>query len=107
MEHHGYSLETANHLMRAARVGGADIMCRPAKGEFMRMGRMLEAGAQGILYPRCDNAAEAAEVVKWSKFAPLGSRGFDGGNCDMPYCTMPINQYVKAANDQTFVAIQI
>jgi 4-hydroxy-2-oxoheptanedioate aldolase len=108
MEHHGYSLETAMTLMRAARVGrGVDIMVRPAKGEFMRMGRMLEAGAQGILYPRCDDAAEARQVVTWTKFAPLGKRGFDGGNPDMPYCTMPVDQYTRAANAQTFVAIQI
>jgi 4-hydroxy-2-oxoheptanedioate aldolase len=107
LEHHGYSLETAQNLMRAARVGSADIMIRPAKGEFMRMGRMLEAGAQGILYPRCDDAAEAAEVVKWAKFAPLGKRGFDSGNADNPYCTMPMAPYVKAANAETFIAIQI
>src|SRR5262249_13706573 len=88
MEHHGYGLETAQTLMRAARVGGADIMVRPAKSEFMRMGRMLEAGAQGIMYPRCDDADEARQVVAWAKFAPLGKRGFDGGNADAPYCSM-------------------
>jgi 4-hydroxy-2-oxoheptanedioate aldolase len=108
MEHHGYSLETATTLMRAARVGrGVDIMVRPAKGEFMRMGRMLEAGAQGILYPRCDDAAEARQVVTWSKFAPLGKRGFDGGNPDMPYCTMSVAEYIRQANAQTFIVIQI
>jgi 4-hydroxy-2-oxoheptanedioate aldolase len=107
LEHHGFSLETAQTMMRAARVGGADIMVRPAKGEFMRIGRILESGAQGILYPRCDNAAEARDVVTWSKFAPLGRRGFDGGNPDMPYCSMPLAEYIKSANEQTFVAIQI
>jgi 4-hydroxy-2-oxoheptanedioate aldolase len=107
MEHHGYSLETATTLMRAARVGTTDIMVRPAKGEFMRLGRMLEAGAQGIMYPRCDAAAEARQVVTWSKFAPLGRRGFDGGNADMPYCTKPIGSYIREANEQTFVVIQI
>src|SRR3954452_2095199 len=107
LEHHGYSLETAQALMRAARVGGADVLARTAKGEFMRMGRMLEAGAQGIMYPRCDDAAEAAQVVTWAKFAPLGKRGFDGGNPDMPYCTMPIEEYTKEANEQTFLVIQI
>ena len=50
LEHHAVSLETANNLMRAARAGTADILARPAKGEFMRMGRILEAGAQGIMY---------------------------------------------------------
>jgi 4-hydroxy-2-oxoheptanedioate aldolase len=107
LEHHGYSVETAQALMRAARVGTSDIMVRPAKGEFMRLGRMLEAGAQGILYPRCDDAQEARQAVTWSKFAPLGKRGFDGGNPDMPYCSMPMAEYLKAANEQTFVVIQI
>ena len=54
LEHHGYSVETASNLMRAARVGRSDIMARPAKGEFMRMCRMLEMGAHGIMYPRCE-----------------------------------------------------
>jgi 4-hydroxy-2-oxoheptanedioate aldolase len=107
LEHHGYSVETAMTLMRAARVGTAEVMVRPAKGEFMRLGRLLEAGAQGILYPRCDDAAEARQVVTWSKFAPLGKRGFDGGNPDMPYCSLPMADYLRAANEQTFVVIQI
>src|SRR3954470_10564724 len=107
LEHHGYSVETAQTLMRAARVGTADILARPAKGEFMRLGRLLEAGAQGIMYPRCEDAAEAREVVRWSKFAPLGTRGMDGGNPDMPYCTMPLEEYIRAANEQTFLAVQL
>lgn len=107
MEHHSYSLETANHCMRGARVGGADVMARPAKGEFMRMARMLEAGAHGILYPRCADAEEARQVVRWAKFAPMGERGFDGGNPDMPYCTMDMAEYVQFANEQTWIAVQI
>jgi 4-hydroxy-2-oxoheptanedioate aldolase len=51
LEHHGYSVETASNLMRAARVGGSDIVARPGKGEFMRMCRLLEMGATGIMYP--------------------------------------------------------
>ncbi len=107
LEHHTYSMQTATTLMRAARVGPCDIVARAAKGEFMRIGRLLEAGAQGIMYPRCDDAAEAAEVVKWSKFAPMGKRGFDGGNPDMPYATMPPAEYVKLANEQTSIIIQV
>ena len=107
LEHHGYSVETATHLMRAARVGRSDILARPAKGEFMRMSRLLEMGATGILYPRCDNGEEAAEVVRWAKFAPQGQRGVDGANPDMPYLMMPIGEYIRRANEETFVAIQM
>jgi 4-hydroxy-2-oxoheptanedioate aldolase len=107
LEHHGYSVETAAKLMCAARVGASDIVARPAKGEYMRMGRLLEAGAQAIMYPRCESAQEAAEVVKWSKFAPLGERGLDGANADAPYCCMPMKPYLKMANEETVIVIQI
>ena len=107
MEHHGYSLETAGGLMRAFRLFGGDIVARPANGEFMRMGRMLEAGANGIMYPRCADAAEAAEVVKWAKFPPMGKRGADGGNADMPYGLMDLGDYIREANEQTFIVIQL
>ena len=107
LEHHGYTVETATALMRAARVGSSDIIARPAKGEMMRMGRLLEAGATGIMYPRCDNAEEAAEVVRWAKFPPMGTRGIDTANADMPYLSMPLTSYLEKANDETFVIIQL
>ncbi|NOX55608.1 MAG: aldolase [Planctomycetes bacterium] len=107
LEHHTYSVQTASELMRAARVGSADIIARPAKGEFMRMQRLLEAGAQGIMYPRCDDAREAAEVVSWAKFAPIGRRGIDAANPDAPYLSMPLADYIVEANRQTFLIVQI
>jgi 4-hydroxy-2-oxoheptanedioate aldolase len=107
LEHHGYAVETATNLIRAARVGGADVLARPAKGEFMRMGRLLEAGANGIMYPRCESAEEAREVVRWAKFPPLGQRGVDGGNADMPYLSLPLKDYIQTANEQTFLMVQI
>ena len=76
MEHHGYTLQTAQNLMRAARIGpcsGTDIIARPGKGEFMRMRRMLESGATGIMYPRCSGPDEARELVRWAKYARSAS----------------------------------
>tara|TARA_B100000678_G_scaffold56049_1_gene45006 strand:- start:635 stop:1429 length:795 start_codon:yes stop_codon:yes gene_type:complete len=107
LEHHSYSLETAGNFIRATRVGSADTLARTAKGEFMRMGRLLEMGAQGIMYPRCSNASEAAEVVRWAKFAPLGERGFDGAGADAFYTGIPMDEYVRDANEETFVVIQL
>jgi 4-hydroxy-2-oxoheptanedioate aldolase len=107
LEHHATSLETAGNLMRAARVGTSDIIVRPAKGEYMRMGRMLEIGAQGIMYPRCESASEAAEVVRWAKFAPQGERGVDSANADSPYCSAPIQIYLQKSNEHTLLIVQI
>jgi 4-hydroxy-2-oxoheptanedioate aldolase len=107
LEHHGYSVETAGRLMQAARVGSADIVARPGKGEFMRIGRLLEIGAQAIMYPRCESAAEAAEVVRWSKFPPLGTRGFDGSGPDSLFMSASGADYLRQANEQTLVVIQL
>jgi 4-hydroxy-2-oxoheptanedioate aldolase len=71
------------------------------------MGRILEAGAQGIMYPRCESAEEATELVRWAKFAPQGERGVDGANGDNPYCAMPMPPYLKSANDNTLLIAQI
>ena len=107
LEHHAYGENVASNLMRAARVGNSDILARPAKGEFMRMGRLLEVGATGILYPRCSSADEARELVRWAKFAPLGERGIDGASGDNPYRFMPTPEYIEAANRETFIIAQI
>lgn len=107
LEHTSTTNDQAAQMFRAARVGGADVMARPGKGEFMQMGRLLETGAMGILYPRCDNAAEAKEVVRWAKFAPLGERGCAGTSPDAPYDMIGRAQYVREANEQTWLAVQI
>lgn len=107
MEHHGISLERVTSLMAAARVGSSDIVVRPAKAEYLRMGRMLEVGAHAIMYPQCDTAEEAAEVVHWCKFPPLGRRGCDAANADVPYLSMPIAEYTEQANQETVIIIQI
>lgn len=107
LEHHSASDETAATLMRAARVGTSDMVVRPAKGEFMRIGRILEAGAQAIMYPRCESAEEAEELVRWAKFAPQGARGVDGAGADNPYCMLPMPEYLRAANEHTLLITQL
>ena len=99
MEHHFYSLEVAAGLMRAARVGGADIIAT-GRREFMRMARMLEAArpascTQGAIRPR-----RRAEVVKWAKFAPLGKRGSTarGPTCRIPHADGPLPARGKRAD---------
>src|SRR5690606_22537856 len=73
----------------------------------MRLARLLEAGVQGIMYPRCTSAEEAAIVVQNAKFPPMGDRGLDGAGPDMPYGLTDLKTYLAAANKETFIAIQI
>ncbi|MBM3801085.1 MAG: aldolase [Acidimicrobiia bacterium] len=107
LEHQPMGLAEAANMIRAARVGDMDVMARPAKGEFMRMARLLEAGASLIMYPRCESADEARELVRWAKFPPLGQRGFFSASPDNPYSTMPMKDYLREANEQTILIAQI
>ena len=107
LEHHSHSLETAAQMMRAARVGTSDIVARPAKGEFMRLARVLEIGASAIMYPQCDDADEASQLVRAAKFPPEGRRGCDWGGADTPYMMMPMGEYLRKANEETLLIAQI
>lgn len=106
-EHSPRGLDTAAHLMRGARVGVSDILARPARGEFMQIGRLLEAGATGIMYPRCQSPDEAAQVVASMKFHPVGQRGFDGGGVDAGFAATDMPTYIAHANRETFLLVQI
>lgn len=37
--------------------------------------RMLDGGASGIIFPHVETAEEAAELVSWCRYKPLGIRG--------------------------------
>ena len=92
-------------MTRAARVGDMDVMARPAKGEFMRMARLIEAGASVIMYPRCESAEEAGQIVRHTKFPPLGERGFSP-----PRTTRTASRHgrlSREANEQTVLLAQV
>ena len=44
--------------------------------------RALEFGANGVMVPHCRSAEEARQWVEWTRFPPLGKRGFDGAGAD-------------------------
>jgi len=107
LEHQPISMGDLENMTRGARVGNMDVMARPAKGEFSRMARLIEAGASVIMYPRCESVEEAQTIVQYTKFPPLGERGYFSAAPDNPYCMTPIEDYLREANEQTVLLAQI
>jgi 4-hydroxy-2-oxoheptanedioate aldolase len=107
LEHQPISMGAFENMARAARISDMDVMARAAKGEFTRMARLIEAGASVIMYPRCESADEAKQVVLHGKFPPLGERGYFSASPDNPYCMTPPDEYVRQANEQTVLMAQI
>ncbi|MBI2777002.1 MAG: 2,4-dihydroxyhept-2-ene-1,7-dioic acid aldolase [Chloroflexi bacterium] len=62
-------------VLLAAEASGAAAFVRPQSGERLRIGRALDMGAAGIMVPRLDTAAQAAEAVTFLRYPPDGVRG--------------------------------
>ena len=107
MEHRNFSNDVLDPVALACRANGIDLMVRILKDGYMAPMRALEAGANGILVPHCRSAAEARQWVEWTRFPPLGKRGFDGAGADADYFLTPPLDHLRHANQQTFLALQI
>ena len=107
LEHLPTDVPMAANMATAARAANIDLMLRAARGEYMRIGRMLESGATGIMLARIDNLQEAKELVTWGKFPPLGRRGVDAVNADADLGLAGFKEYLNWANRETFLVVQI
>jgi 4-hydroxy-2-oxoheptanedioate aldolase len=106
-EHAGLSIEQIEDAVRAARCVGLDSFVRLAPTDYATVMRPLEAGAGGIMAAQVQSYEQAAEVVRWTKFHPQGMRGVNGSGVDGRWGTMALADYMREANDNTFLAIQI
>jgi len=106
-EHAGLTLPQIEQAALAARASGLDSFVRLTATDYATVMRPLEAGAGGIMAAQIQSAAQAEEVLRWAKFHPRGLRGVNGSGVDGRYGALPIGEYLRRANAETFVAIQI
>lgn len=107
MEHVPNDYSVIENVIRAAKNYDTDVLTRVAKGCYSDYIRPLEADSTAIMVPHVMSLKEAREIVYFTKFHPIGRRPVDGGNADGKYCLLPANEYMRAANEQRFVVIQI
>jgi 4-hydroxy-2-oxoheptanedioate aldolase len=67
----------------------------------------LEMDATGIMVPHLMSAEDARRVAWQTRFHPVGRRPLDGGNADGGYCMIPVDDYVRDANQERMVIVQI
>lgn len=70
-EHGPMSLETTEHMIRAARCAGTLPVVRTQEAAILRV---LDAGASGVQVPMVNTAEQAKRIVEACKFPPLGTR---------------------------------
>jgi len=107
MEHSALSIESVEDLIRMAQVRGIDSIVRVPEISESAISRPLDAGASGVLVPHVDTRKQAEDVVFLSKFSPLGERGMDVYARAADYSRLAKDIYLKQANKQTLLIIQI
>jgi len=107
MEHTAVDWSALESQIYAAKSWDVDAMVRVPRGSYSDMIRPLELDAAGIMVPHCMGLEDAKEIVRRTRFHPIGRRPVDGGNADGAYCSIPFTDYIEQANRERFLGIQI
>ncbi len=107
LEHVPNNLSVVEETVRAAKIYDVDVLTRVERGSYSDLVRPFEADSTGIMVPHLMNLEEAKKIVYYTKFHPIGRRPIDGGNADGKYCLVNSNEYMRVANEQRFVIVQI
>jgi 4-hydroxy-2-oxoheptanedioate aldolase len=107
MEHRPIDHTAIDPMSLACRATGMDLMVRIRKTDYSSPMRALEFGSNGIMVPHCRSAAEARQWVEWTRFPPVGRRGFDGAGADADYFLADPLEHLRNANQETFLVLQI
>ena len=76
LQHGMFGLDGAVALLRAVSAGPAVPMARCSRLDPAEIGKLLDAGAYGIICPSVDSAAQCAEFVAACRYPPTGRRSF-------------------------------
>lgn len=75
-------------------------------GETWMIKQVLDAGAQTVMVPMVDSAAQASDLVRAMKYPPFGTRGV-GAAAARATGFGGIPNYVTTADDQTCLLVQV
>jgi 2-keto-3-deoxy-L-rhamnonate aldolase RhmA len=101
-EHGGVDYADLGNLTRACDLWGMTSVVRVMDNDYATIYRTLDRGAQGIVVPHVNTAAEAQRVVEAGKFAPLGKRGMFTSRQGFG-----VDDYLRTANDESLLIVLI
>ena len=101
MEHTDISLKDMTNIFRVLNSYGVAAFARVRENDTLAIRQVLDAGATGVIVPLVNNAKEAAEAVKATKYPPEGVRGF--AFCRANNYGESFDNYVSVANTETVV----
>jgi 4-hydroxy-2-oxoheptanedioate aldolase len=107
LEHNPTALETAAAICVAALGLGVTPIARVTSHDAHDATRILDCGAQGVMVPHVQNAAEAKAIVEACLYAPMGHRSAFGSGPALGYAALPQAEVCRRLNDETVLMAMI
>src|SRR5882757_8763216 len=102
-EHGGFDLETVQDICRVSNLAGLCPIVRVGDLQYTLVARALDCGAQGIIFPRVESPELLATAISWTKFPPIGIRGFGLTPSSIDYEKATIPQIIEHMNANTML----
>lgn len=107
LEHSTIPLDAAGAICAAAHDLGLMALVRVPEREYGAIGRLLDAGASGLIFPRVETAAQAADLAAACRFPPHGHRSAIAVLPQFGYRRLPVAETYRLANDAVVVNVLI
>jgi 4-hydroxy-2-oxoheptanedioate aldolase len=104
-EHGSGGEEQVRDVVPAAGAYGVATVVRVESAARIRIGRVLDLGAAGVMLPRLDTAVEVREAVRHLRYPPEGDRGVATYNRACRFALDP--GALARAGDQVLGVVQI
>lgn len=106
-EHGPLDPHAVEGMVRAAIVAGTTPLVRVPQNNPQTILRYMDVGPSGLMIPWCQSADEAQAAVLATKYYPEGRRGLAGVGAAGYGVGMALPEYVRVANAETMVVVQI
>jgi 4-hydroxy-2-oxoheptanedioate aldolase len=106
LEHVLVSPGQLQHAIRACELGGCAPWVRVPEVDEKLIGRVLDAGARGIVVSRLETVEQAERAVAAARFPPCGRRGLTGGRVT-GFGKTTLADYIERTNREIVVAPMI
>lgn len=108
MEHSAFSLETVQDMIWVAKVGEITSVVRvPTRFGHHNLSRPLDCGAEGLLIPKVEERNVVEQVIKATKYYPIGERGMATRKAGAGFLPVKKDEYIKWTNENTMIILQI
>jgi len=107
LEHGSLDLQTTQVLVRSSLAHGITPLVRVGELLYTLVARVLDAGAQGIILPRVDDPRLVEEAISWTRYPPVGVRGFGISGPQLDYRPQSMADIIDHLNRETMVVVQI